>query len=231
MSDADAVLAGDRCRRARGPPPSRRRRRPRPAPWRRGRCASKVTSGWKLPSPAWPITGMAVSVRARRWPRPPTSSSGIRGIGHADVLDQHRAEPLDARDGHAPRPHEQLALVEVVGDGDVGRAAPPRRRRRSPRASSPPASVLGQQQRAASRVEAHRPHPLDRGDGGRGPSARARPGARRPRCAVTARPASTTSANVATMVVAGGGGGRSRRVASVITPSVPSDPTNSRLRS
>jgi hypothetical protein len=48
---------------------------------------------------------------------------------------------------------------------------------------------------------------------------------------VTARPASTTSANVATTVATGGGSGRRRSVASVITPSVPSDPTNSRLRS
>ena len=48
---------------------------------------------------------------------------------------------------------------------------------------------------------------------------------------VTARPASTTSAKVATMVEVGGGSGRRRRVASVMTPRVPSDPTKRRFRS
>ena len=65
---------------------------------------------------------------------------------HADVLDEHGAEPLDARDGHPAGAHEQLALVGVVGHGDVGGAgrlervrhdrAPRRRRRRPGRAAA-----------------------------------------------------------------------------------------------
>ena len=49
--------------------------------------------------------------------------------------------------------------------------------------------------------------------------------------AVTARPHETMSPNVAATVETGGGSGRSRSVASVMTPRVPSDPTKRRFRS
>ena len=45
--------------------------------------------------------------------------------------------------------------------------------------------------------------------------------------ATTASAAASTVANVATSVADGGGAGSSRRVSSVITPRVPSEPTNS----
>ncbi|KQP26763.1 hypothetical protein ASF38_07020 [Aeromicrobium sp. Leaf272] len=47
----------------------------------------------------------------------------------------------------------------------------------------------------------------------------------------TARPASSRSAKVATTVEGGGGAGRRRSVTSVITPSVPSEPTSRLVRS
>ena len=45
-----------------------------------GSDASKVTRGWKLPSPAWPITGMAVAWRSAMATTAATSS-GMRGMG------------------------------------------------------------------------------------------------------------------------------------------------------
>ena len=115
-----------------------------------------MTSGWKLPSPAWPITGMAVRWRSAMASTADTSS-GMRGIGHADVLDQHGAEPLDAGDGHAPRAHQQLALVGVVGDGDVGGAARPAGVGDQLRLVAAPASV-----RASSRAPMSGSSPIGR---------------------------------------------------------------------
>ena len=123
--------------------------------------------------------------------------------GHADVLDEDPAEPLDARDGHPPATHQQLALVDVVGDRHVGGAR--RGARLGDRSTSARLTSLWPSSTAPT--DSSKPIGLT--------SSTARTAARsmsssadgltRPMTSTTARPAATTSANVAATVAAGAG--------------------------
>ena len=196
-----------------------------------GSSRSNTRSGWRLPSPAWPNVPIrtscfaAISSIAR-------SMSGTRDARHADVLHLHRRRAARARSARARRAwRSQSASCGVGGADDVGRAGRlagglgarrarrPRRRRAGPTRSSasPPPSRSSPRWFMSSTARDREPVEQLEGD---------RLTARRPAIPATASPAASSVGKKASIVERGGGAGRSRRVASVMRPSVPWQPTN-----
>ena len=172
-----------------------------------------------LPSPAWPEARRSASPGRRRSARCRDSRSASRCRGTRDVVDERRAERLEAGS------HQPAGLEQQLGLLRRRRPRPPRRRRarcrsaRSPHVVGGPlpavglreqhaADVLGQPHvavglvaRAVSRVDELQQRGLH---------------ARRTSRRAAARSASRGSRNVAATVSAGSGAGRSASVTSVI---------------
>ena len=154
-----------------------------------------MISGWMLPSPAWPTTGIAVSWRSAI-SSTPASRSGDARDRHADVLEQHAPRALDGAGSAIRRAsHEQLALVGVVGRRSTSvapaasqAAASPR----SPRRARRPARRTG---RAAARRRR-----------GRGPS-----GVQSSTALIAARSISSSSDGRTGATISTDGRGRRRR--------------------
>ena len=193
---------------------------------------------WKLPSPAWPTSGAIERGCLPGRACVSTMHSASREIGTQTSVDPRLAAgPQRQRGvvGVVPRLPQPGAILgrrrplevgaAVLGGNLLHRRRAARRRRprwcRGTRRSSVGFSGVGQLRVAVDRVDLHlveqldarhRDAELDRGDHGLAP-----------------RLPSTRTAQTAADTASGRP--NSRSVTSVMTPSVPSEPTNSRVRS